>query len=363
MNLSTSPIDGPAFSGPAGLPINVSGTYYESYPRSDRPAKQAFCHALIPPSGQRDCELTFDIDCRPPINSTTLAPTPRNSDPQSNLWVNALDLANATPPNTITETFNCSDPDDTLAQSDVLVCGPTVLSLGVHGPITTPAVEGKGQLFPAFAIDLVGNDGSKLLILNVDETPPSVQTASIIPQPNGDGWNNSPSVTVTFAANDQPDLSGLVPGLSRTVLNGVTTLGLTRTVSGEGVYDIAAFAADYAGNQGSMDATVRIDMTAPAISIISPTDGQSVSATMIDVVLNASDGLSGIDASQVKCAVDLGHGPTVYGARSSGGGQYTCQGVALAQGSATITATAVDNAANQGRSPAVRVFCPTCPPQ
>ncbi|MBI5038500.1 MAG: PxKF domain-containing protein [Nitrospirae bacterium] len=89
-------------------------------------------------------------------------------------------------------------------------------------------------------------------MVNLDKSSPHI-TASITPQPNGSGWNNT-DVTVTFSCSDP--LSGIL-----TCPNPVTVAS-----DGEGQM-ISGNAIDQAGNSATTSVTISLDKTPPMLSM------------------------------------------------------------------------------------------------
>jgi len=180
---------------------------------------------------RRGTSFTLDLtstttDTTPPIITTSVAPLPN-----INGWNNT---------NTIV-TFACSD-----AASGISTCPP---------PVTTTS-EGANQQVSGTAVDNAGNIATAAVTLRIDKTAPAV-SATVFPNPNANGWNNSP-VTVSFAAVDT--LSGIAPG----------TLTAPITLSADGT-SLSAMgqSKDLAGNTGSvLRGGINIDTTAPTIDVV-----------------------------------------------------------------------------------------------
>lgn len=126
-------------------------------------------------------------------------------------------------------------------------------------------------------------------------------SADIWPEPNANNWNNA-SVVVRFTCTDAPvSCSSPVP---------VTTETTNFEVEGT---------ADDGVTEVDTSAFVNIDVTAPSVTITSPSSG-STTATSVNVVATVSDARSGvgaaycngepatIDAGEVECSVPLEKG-------------------------------------------------------
>lgn len=135
-----------------------------------------------------------------------------------------------------------------------------------------------------------------------DFTAP-VTSASASPGPNGFGWNNQASVTLTLSATDEAGGSGvkeIVFTLEGAQTGSVTVSGsgTALEVASEGVTKVTYFARDRAGND-ELPKThlVRIDRTMPVLSGL-PAPGCTLwppNHRLVQVaVVTAADALSGV---------------------------------------------------------------------
>ncbi|GGN09749.1 hypothetical protein GCM10009721_42070 [Terrabacter tumescens] len=136
-----------------------------------------------------------------------------------------------------------------------------------------------------WSVDNAGNkEDAGSFTVKVDLSSPSI-TPNQSPGPNTHGWNNT-GVAVSFACEDQTDLSGLkdcTPPVN------MSTDGKAQQAKGT--------ATDNAGNSTSATATVNIDTTAPTIMggpdrAANPADWYDDDVT---VSFDGKDGLSGIE--------------------------------------------------------------------
>jgi WD40 repeat protein len=127
--------------------------------------------------------------------------------------------------------------------------------------------------------DLAGNaTEAEAGPFKVDQTPPAI-SASLNPQPNAQGWNNT-DVTVRFECSDA--LSGLVSCTPQ-----------EERVTSEGERRIEGRAEDRAGNVRTTSVTVRLDKTPPRVSC-QPPDTTRWYREDVSVPCTASDSLSGL---------------------------------------------------------------------
>jgi hypothetical protein len=167
----------------------------------------------------------------------------------------------------VTVSFSCDD-----AISGVAACSDSIIV----------NLEGAAQVITGTAIDHAGNSQTASVVINLDKTPP-VLNSSTDPIPNANGWNNS-DPTISFSATDA--LSGLV-SVSPDVT--VTTEGANQIITGT--------ATDLADNIATLDVTVNLDKTAPIISATSSPlpNANGWNNTDVNVSFTGTDSLSGID--------------------------------------------------------------------
>lgn len=230
-------------------------------------------------------------------------------------------------------------------------------------------------------------------ILGLDDDPPSI-TASVSPQPNANGWNNSP-VTVTFTCSDASmdvscpppvtwdtqganqivsgtatDAAGqsatttvtlnldLTPPVITAVatpapnsagwnntavtvnfscsdsLSGVAACPSPVTLANDGVSQVSGTAVDKAGNSSQTSAFVSVDTTPPLVSISSPANGSTVSSSSLAVSGSVSDAASGV--ASVLCDGAAG---------SFSAGTFSCN-LTLNSGTNTVQVVVTDAAGN-----------------
>lgn len=319
-------------------------------------------------SNSATASVTVNVDRTPPTIIATATPPPNSSG------INTTD---------VTVTFACGD-----ATSGVAACPP----------LQAVTTQGANQVISGTATDIAGNTATASITLTIlkNQAPPPTITATLLPAPNGGGWNNSP-VTVTFTCSggsggiascsppvtisteganqlvtgtavDQagqtattsvgvsvdltppsvtaivspsPNASGwnnsnvVVSFQCKDSVSGVASCPAAVPVTTEGLTIVTSQPAlDAAGNTAAISVPVQLDKTAPTTTITSPVAGSNVYAVQTTVSGTVSDALSGVS------------GVTCNGvAAQVSGGAFSCT-VNLTAGADTISATALDAAGN-----------------
>jgi len=119
----------------------------------------------------------------------------------------------------------------------------------------------------------------------VDATPPTARI-ELQPKANGDGWNRT-DVTVKFVCKD-------------TGGSGVALCPLPTIIATDGVHEVSGTVVDKAGNRASVSGVVKLDRTAPALSLDTLRDGVLVYDSPVRVTGKVSDSTAGVAA--VNCA-------------------------------------------------------------
>jgi hypothetical protein len=209
-----------------------------------------------------------------------------NPGPNANGWNNTA----------VTVSWTCADPNGIASCS-----GPTTL-----------AGEGKDQKVTGTATDVFGNTTNGQQLVSIDLTPPTA-TPSLSATANAAGWFHT-NVDVSWVCADT--LSG--------VASCPSTSALTQAAPGP----VVGSAKDNADNAVTVTVpAVKIDTTAPIVTILGVTDGGNYALGAAPVATcSATDDLSGVAGM---CTVSVS-GP------ASGAGAFT------------VTATATDVAGNVG---------------
>jgi len=146
--------------------------------------------------------------------------------------------------------------------------------------------------------DNAGNENSVTIFVTVDTTPPTIT----ITNPQDGSYLNTTSVIVSWSADDS--LSGIdhyviyVDGSVYANNIPSTTTSYTLTLS-EGQHTIRVEVVDVAGNTNYDEISIVVDITAPTVNILSPTDGSTVTSTTVTVEWSGSDN-NGIDHYEVR---------------------------------------------------------------
>ncbi len=164
---------------------------------------------------------------------------------------------------------------------------PSVASPVYSGPISLTAADTvvRAQAFQNGWYDSNGTRAS----YHLDLEAPTIY-ATLSPLPNGNGWNATSPVTITFVCSDPAGVQ-VCPSPMTIVQEGVTEF-----VSGNAV--------DAYGHTSTTAVTVKIDSIAPTVSLnTAPENGTTVSESSINIGAAVGDVLSGVTA--VRCNGEL----------------------------------------------------------
>jgi len=139
---------------------------------------------------------------------------------------------------------------------------------------------------------------------NAGDSIAPTTVASVVPAPNGAGWNRVP-VTVNLTATDNPGGTGVksitvsASGAQPIATMVVTAATATVSISAEGQTTLTFFATDVAGNvEGSHALVVRVDQTPPVLTLPGPltADATNSGGAPVSYAVSATDATSGTGA-------------------------------------------------------------------
>jgi subtilisin family serine protease len=193
---------------------------------------------------------------------------------------------------------------------------------------------------------------AKNLLTNPDLTAPEVAVVS-----PSDGGTVSNTTVVSVSASDNLAVTRVELLIDGTVFSTDTTAPYSFAWDTTGVADewltLSAIAYDEAGNVGQSDVIMvqvsnspespaPTDTEAPTATILSPSDGATISGATV-VSVSASDNLA---VTRVELLID----GTVFSADTTAPYSFTWNTMGLADGWRTLSAVAYDEAGNVGRS-------------
>ena len=216
----------------------------------------------------------------------------------------------------------------------------------VAGSLRAIYIQPSGSIIIGGDFDVVNGVAAQSLTrilgsgtLPANDVVPPITSAEFSTPANANGWNNM-NTTVTLSAVDEAGGSGVygttysVSGAQTVPTTTALSSSVLITVNTEGITAVTFYATDVAGNPGvPQSISVRLDKTAPVISITTPPNGivyqlgQSANA-----VYGCSDGRSGI----LSCVGTTANGSAVD--TSTGGSKtFTVNAVDLAGNSSIVT--------------------------
>jgi hypothetical protein len=182
-------------------------------------------------------------------------------------------------------------------------------TIGANG-IATGVARGSARI--TGTLGTVTNSAG--LMVTTTTGPPTIN-ASVSPQPNAAGWNNS-TVRITYGCGGSISAINNCPG--------------PQVVSSEGTNQVvSATVTDNIGRTATATLTLNIDKTPPTLSVASPTDGASLSDANLTVSGTAADSLSGIttvrcngapatfDGTNLSCNISLNPGINLVAVRTT----------------------------------------------
>lgn len=187
-------------------------------------------------------------------------------------------------------------------------------------------ISGEGSyVLEVYADDLAGNISRSVRFFEIDKTAPLIEISGVS---DGDLVNTSLTPTIVAVGEDVVNESA--------TLNGASFVSSTEIVD-EGVYLLAASAADAAGNTSSLSVSFEIDLTAPVIVVTSPESNSTTNASQADIV-GTAEALSSLSLSIT--------GSENRNTTATATGEFSFASVPLVVGDNTFTINATDLAGN-----------------
>ena len=202
------------------------------------------------------------------------------------------------------------------------------------------------------ASDFAGNSGTVSVNFTVDTTPPTVSISS----PSPGAFITSSTVEVLWEASDQASaIDRIEVSLDEQPAVSLPATATRHAFAGldEGSHKVSVRVFDVAGHFRVAITDFVVDTTPPAVSVSSPTSGESLATSTVGVAWTASDVTTGIHHFEVT----LDGGSPLALAATTGSHVFA----SILQGSHTITVTAFDVAGNL-RTVSVDFTVDTTPP-
>jgi Glucodextranase, domain B len=185
-------------------------------------------------------------------------------------------------------------------------------------------------------VELRGKPGESLTLqfIGVDNVPPTI-TGTVTPAPNAAGWNNSNPTIIFNCADKTSGIASCTPPVT-----------ITTETAGQ---NVVGTALDKAGNAATASVLVKLDKTAPSLTLNSIVNGSYVSASPISIsgtVADALSGLAGVNCNGASAVIN--------------GNNFNCT-VTLTPGANSINAVATDIAGNSSTATLSLIYDNTPP--
>ncbi|MHB8142316.1 MAG: beta strand repeat-containing protein [Thermoleophilia bacterium] len=232
----------------------------------------------------------------------------------------------------------------TVQMDNATLAGCTVNAGTVSCPVT--GLANGTHAIAISADDNVGNhaSASASFTVAVDLTPPMI--SGLAPS----GWINTTSTTITGNYSDSG--SGIDAASASVYLDSGTLSGCTATASSiscpasglaNGLHNYSVSVRDLAGNLATSTGSFSVDLTAPILINLSPSDAINATAATISATYSDGSG-SGIDTASVRVYLDGNVGNNCTAGQST----VSCPTTGLAQGAHTFSVSVKDLAGNTG---------------
>lgn len=232
-------------------------------------------------------------------------------------------------------------------------CAPSVSPILSCPAAVSVTTEGKGQDVSGTVTDQAGKSNSASVIVNLDETPPSIGIAT----PVAGGYTNVAltPITVTYSDSgsgvDVTTFTLLIDGVDQTARFAISTTGATGSPAAalpDGLHTVTVSIKDLAGNPSTATATFTLDTTPPQITITQPANGTFTNAASLVVTGTV------VDAAPVTVTVAGTAVPVQNGSFTSAGitlGTTTTQTIPVVATDAAGNSSTVTLTGNIDRTP------------
>lgn len=248
-----------------------------------------------------------------------------------------------------------SDATSGIDHYEVRVDGGTWRDVGTSTSYEATGIADGSHTIEVRAVDVAGNAGSAgSTTLKLDTTGPAAPSSVTGPS----GWVSNTTATIswdpTTDANSGVDHYMIQVG-SATPQNVGTSTQTELNALETGIKNVSVWAVDTAGNAGDKaNSSVNIDVTAPTLTIRSPTNGSATNQSSVTVAGTSRDPDAGLRSLEVRS-----NGSYTEIASSSGSWSYTWDN--LSQGENALTFRATDAVSNTQTTTLV-VSVDTTPP-
>ena len=196
-----------------------------------------------------------------------------------------------------------------------------------------------------YSVDTVGNkEKAKINQVNIDKTSPSVECYLQPSSPDGNnGWYTR-SIEVTLSADDNTSgVESIKYRIDHETWNDYTGYFLLNV---EGNHTFTFYAKDYAGHEVTESRNIKIDKTAPQISISAP-NGSYVKG-IVDIKWNASDNVDSNLNGSISIYAVRGNESIKIASGLDNTGSYEWNTLQFEDSSYVLKINATDEAGNTG---------------
>ncbi|MCD6299036.1 MAG: right-handed parallel beta-helix repeat-containing protein, partial [Thermoplasmata archaeon] len=210
-----------------------------------------------------------------------------------------------------------------------------------------------------YSVDTVGNTESmKSTVIKIDKSLPSIDCYLQPETPDGnDGWYTG-NVEVTLSADDSASgVASIKYHIDQDTWRDYTGYFLLTV---EGNHTFTYYASDYAGYEITDSRDIKIDKTAPQVSVSSPSGGYVEG--IVDIEWNASDNVDDDMDGDISIYAVSGGERTEIATGLDNDGTYQWNTMSLDDASYTIEVVATDDAGNNGTNSSQPFILDNSPP-